>query len=317
MIRIAYTVLIIILSSAAYSQQENLITQYNYNKLSFNPGVAGENDYTSITGIYRDQWTGLDGGPATQMLTVNFPTVSDRLGFGVQVQHQSVGIQSKTDLTGMYAYRIRLAKGYASMGLQLSYRNFVNDFTDTRLIAINGFDEDIAISQERLSRNIFNVGIGAYYKATNYYFGFSVPRIIRSDLDSDLDPTVGKEVHHYYATAGVEMNLNIDWKFSPSVVFKTTNTSPYDVDILGLMTYREQLHLGLNIRTGGSQNSTVESIDMLLGLDITKSIFAGIAYDFTTTEINQYENGSFELILRYDIKGDRGPKEIQNPRYFE
>ncbi len=317
MMRILYTAIIIIISSAAYSQQENLITQYTYNKLSFNPGVAGENNYTSITGIYRDQWTGLEGRPQTQMLTVNFPTVSERLGFGVQVQRQSIGIQSKTDITGMYAYRIRLANGYASVGLQMSYRNFVNDFTDTRLIAINGFDEDIAISRERFSRNIFNVGIGGYYKGPNYYFGVSVPRFIKADIDADLDPFVAKEVHHYYATAGVDIRLSHDWIFSPSVLFKAASTSPYDVDVLGLMTYRDQVHMGLNIRTGGSQNSIVESVDLLLGLRVSKSIFAGIAYDFTTTEINQYENGSFELIVRYDIKRDSGPKEIQNPRYFK
>ena len=250
------------------------------------------------------------------MLTVNFPTVINRLGFGIHMQRQTIGIQSKTDLTGMYAYRIKLANGYASVGLQLSYRNFVNDFTDPRLIAINGFNDDAALMQERFSRNIFNVGIGGYYKGPNYFFGVSVPRYIKADIDSDVDPFLANEVRHYYAMAGVSVDFSSDWTFSPSALFKVADNSPFDVDITGLMIYREQVHMGLNIRTGGSQQTAVESVDLLLGLYVSKKIFASIAYDFTTTEINEFENGSFEVLLRYDLKADRGPKEVQNPRYF-
>jgi type IX secretion system PorP/SprF family membrane protein len=314
--RLSIITYLIIVGGAAMAQQENLFTQYAYNKLSFNPGVAGENEYGSITALYRDQWTGLDGGPEIQMLTVNFPTVIDRLGFGLHLQRQSIGIQSKTDLTGMYAYRIRLAKGYASVGLQLSYRNFVNDFSDPRLVAINGFDQDIALTQERFSRNIFNVGIGGYYRGPNYFFGVSVPRFIKADIDSDTDPFIANQVRHYYATAGVDIDFHSEWSFSPSVLLRVADNSPFDVDLTGLMIYRDQVHMGLNIRTGGSQQSAVESIGLLLGLRVSKSIFASIAYDFTTTEINEYENGSFEILLRYDLKSNQGPKEIQNPRYF-
>lgn len=304
------------ISCATYSQQENLVTQYVYNKLSFNPGVAGENNYLTITGVYRDQWTGLTGGPQSQLLTVNFPTVISRLGFGLQLQRQSIGVQSKIDATGMYAYRQRLGKGVASFGLQLSYRTTTNDFADSRLLAINGFELDPAISREKYSSSTLNVGIGAYYKTSNYYVGLSVPRTIQADIDSELDESISKEVRHIYAMAGAYFTLSEEWEFSPQVLYKTAIGTPFDVDILGLMEYRDQIHMGINVRSGGSQKSIVESIDLLLGIKISNGLFASIAYDFTTTEIREFENGSFELLLQYNFNKTNKPKEIQNPRYF-
>lgn len=314
--RISLIIILLLLSGTIIAQQESQITQYVYNKLSFNPGVAGENDYGSITGLFRDQWTGIEGSPQIQMLTVNLPTIANRLGFGIHLQRQSVGIQSKTDLSGMYAYKIKFGNGHASVGLQLSYRNFVNDFTDDRLVAINGFENDFSLSQERFSTNLFNVGVGAYYKGPKYYLGISVPRYIRADISSDVTSSVAREVHHYYATAGVDINLSNDWTFSPSALFKTAAGTPFDLDILGMMTFRDQVNLGINLRTGGSQQSLLESVDLLLGLHINKNIFAAIAYDFTTTELNEFENGTFELVVKYSLKSNAGPKEIQNPRYF-
>jgi len=311
------TYICLLISCVAFSQQENLVTQYAYNKASVNPGVAGENDYLTLTGVYRDQWTGLDGGPQSQLLTVNFPSVvNNRLGFGLQLQRQSIGVQERTDVTGMYAYRQKLGKGVASIGLQLSYRSMTNDFADPRLVAINGFELDPSISREKYSTSILNVGLGAYYRTPNYYFGVSVPRTIEADIDSEITESISREFRHYYAMAGVHFSLTDEWDFSPQLLYKATSASPFDVDILGLMTYRDQIHMGINFRTGGSQKSIIESLDLLLGLKLNNGLFASIAYDFTTTEIREFENGSFEILLQYSFNKISKPKEIQNPRYF-
>ena len=303
-------------SSVGFSQQNSQISQYAYSKLFYNPAVAGENSYTSITGIYRDQWSGIDGSPKSNFLSINFPTVIKRLGFGLSFQNQNIGIQTKTDISGMYAYKLNVGETTTSIGMQFSFRNFKNDFTNSSLLAIDGFDLDPSINREIYTESLFNVGIGAYFKAKRYYLGFSVPRMIRSSIDPIEFDDVSKESRHFYAAAGVEIPLSLDWTFHPQSLFKWSEQAPYDIDILALFIYRNQFHLGLNMRTGGTQQSLLESVDLLLGFKITNRIFLSMAYDFTLTDLREFENGSFELLLRYDFNNIVKPKEIENPRYF-
>jgi len=315
-VRIIYIVILSIFVQLGHSQQENQLTQFAYNKLSLNPAVAGENDYTSIVAIYRDQWSGINGSPSSQNITCNFPKIINQIGVGLNFQRQTIGVQEKVEVGTMLAYKIRLGNGIASMGLQMSYRNFINDFTGDNLIAIDGFDLDPSIERTKFSTNIFNAGIGGYYKTPNYYFGISAPRMLKADLDAVLTSSVSKEVRHYYAMAGVQFNLSPEWDFFPQFLFKTAANVPYDFDMMGLFIYNDQIHLGLNFRTGGSQKSVLESLDLILGLNINNRIFGSMAYDFTLTEIREFENGSFELLIRYNLNADKGPKEIKNPRYF-
>jgi len=309
-------VILIFCFAKGLSQQESQLTQFAYNKLSLNPAVAGENDYTSITGIYRDQWSGIIGAPKSQYLTINFPTIVNQIGVGMNVQRQVIGIQEKREVATMLAYKVRLGSGTLSMGLQMSFRNFINDFTDDNLIAIDGFDLDPSIERTKFNTSIFNVGIGGFYKGPNYYIGVSAPRMLKADLDDRITTSVSKETRHYYGMAGVKFDLNSQWSFYPQVLFKTAQNIPYDLDLFALFIYKNQIHLGTNFRAGGSQKSILESIDLVIGLKINDKVFGSMAYDFTFSEIREFENGSFELLLQYNINNDRGPKEIKNPRYF-
>ncbi len=282
----------------------------------FNPGAAGEYQFTSITGIYRDQWSGIIGRPQSQDLIINFKGINNRFGFGFSLHRYSIGIQESVDINGIYAYKIRLGNGVASMGIQMSYRNFVNDFTSNSLITIDGFENDPSIEQVRFQSSIFNVGLGFYYKTKQYYFGLAAPRMFRSDLDAIITNSVSKESRHYYVMAGLELELNNEWKFQPQALYKYAENAPYDIDITGMFSYQDQMHMGVNLRTGGSQSSLLESIDLLMGLKLKNSLYIGVAYDFTLTEIREFENGSFEVLISYDLGTNKGPDKIQNPRYF-
>lgn len=299
------------------AQQDNLFTQFAHNKISFNPGVAGENTYTSVVGIFRDQWSGLKGSPKSQMLSVNFPTVYKQLGFGISLARSSVGIQEKNDISGIYAYKINTPKSSTSIGLQMSVRNFINDFSNPELIPIDGFDIDPALNNIKYSDTYFNVGVGAYHTGKSYYLGLSVPRMIRANIDDDAAGLIGNEVRHLYAMAGINLNLSLDWSFYPQALFKASENAPYDLDILSMFSYRNQFECGVNFRAGGSQNTLLESFDLIIGFKFHRRISASLAFDFTTTEIREYENGSFELMLKYDFTNTKEPSSSQNPRYFK
>ncbi len=310
-------ILVIILgfSFQGAAQQATQFTQFQYAKAFYNPADISADKALSITGRIRDQWSNLIGGPAAQTIMAELPRINQNIGFGLILNRETIGIQERNDITGIYSYHLQLSKAELSLGLQFSYRQFVNDFTKEGLIAIDGFEQDPSIDLVRFNTGIFNVGFGLSLRGDKYFVGISVPRTVRSDIGLS-EVTGSQEIRQIYGLAGLELNLNPYWDMRPGVLFKYAEGVPFDLDLQNNFIYDNQVHLGINLRTGGTQNSVFESISFLIGFEFTPSIFASLSYDFTATPIREYENGSFELLLRYTAFKDKSPKSIQNPRYY-
>lgn len=269
-----------------------------------------------MVGRHRNQWSGITGAPQGQTILIDFPSVYKSLGFGINLSRASIGIQEKNDLSGSYAYRLKLPKASIGLGLQLSYRQFVNDFTKEGLIAIDGFERDPSLERIRFVSGSFNLGLGFFLGADKYYIGLSVPRLVKTDIDATGDNNLTQEVRHLYGMLGLKFVLNQDWKLAPKVLLKLAENAPFDLDLQSSFIYQDQLHLGVNFRAGGTQQSLLESSSVLIGFNFTKNIFASMSYDFNTTALRQYEDGSFELLLKYTVGKNTTPESIQNPRYY-
>src|SRR5438445_11328543 len=61
----------------AGAQQKPQYTQYVFNNFLLNPAVSGIENYIDVKAGYRSQWTGLQGAPVTNYVTINAPLGSD------------------------------------------------------------------------------------------------------------------------------------------------------------------------------------------------------------------------------------------------
>jgi hypothetical protein len=52
----------------------------------------------------------------------------------------------------------------------------------------------------------------------------------------------------------------------------------------------------------------------MAGFQITNKLFVGFGYDFETTDIERYNDGSYELMLRFDVFSK--PERVLTPRFF-
>jgi type IX secretion system PorP/SprF family membrane protein len=66
-----------------HAQQEVQYSQYMFNMLAVNPAYAGSRDVLSMTGLYRQQWVGLEGAPTTQSFTIDMPISKEKVGIGL------------------------------------------------------------------------------------------------------------------------------------------------------------------------------------------------------------------------------------------
>jgi len=298
------------------AQQQQMYTQFMYNKMGLNPAYAGNETYLSATLLYRDQWNGFPGAPKAQVLTVNLPRLGKRVGLGLNFERQTIGITEKVTYELMYAYKFFLGEGTLSMGMNVSGRNYVQDYTDSRLFAIQDINLDPSIPQTVQSRNLINAGFGIYYNTTKFYLGASLPRMIRSDLDFDNNNLFSTEVRHLFLMTGGTFIVNNDFRVTPQLMFRAAENSPWGLDLNISGTWKDKYSTGLTYRTGGTKGDLGESIDLILGIQLSDRMMLGFAYDITLSRIRTIDNGSLEMILSYNFIPKKIKTIIVNPRYF-
>lgn len=314
-----YLLIIVLMLAAcvAQAQQEDHFTQFMHNKLAFNPAYAGSTGSSRLTAMARQQWIGLEGAPEAQLLTFN-SALNARVGIGGSMVRSSIGIMDRYTLEGNYAYRFRLGNGYFGMGLSASIRLIQARLDD--LVATQPVETDDAIPVGFQSRITPNFGGGIYYNSTDFYVGFSIPRFLKSDIDlSDDEGTIAQEDRHWYLMTGFNVRIvDNDIVMQPNFLLKYVDGAPFDADINLSFTFFEQFTVGASYRTGGNkENSIGESVSGLFSTRFGDKWMIGASYDFTLSDLQDYNSGSAELFLHHFFGGNGGKgATYDNPRFF-
>ncbi|MBK6901502.1 MAG: type IX secretion system membrane protein PorP/SprF [Saprospirales bacterium] len=307
---------LLVLPSLAFAQQEAHNTQFMYYKLGYNPGFAGAREAPCITAIYRNQWLGIEGAPQMQVLTFNMPLLNQRVGVGVNLSRQSVGITELITFDGIYSYRFPLWRGYLGIGIQGSIRSLSIDFQDERLHGTQPLEIDPAVPDLSQRRFLFNFGTGMYYQGEKFYLGLSAPRLLPNNIDfAESQQTLSREVQHVYLMGGVSIQAGENVRFQPQTLVKFVPNAPIDADVNLSAIFTERYIAGLTYRLGGSSTGFGESVDILLAAQISKMLFLGFSYDITLSELRDFNTGSMEVLLRVCFGKAEG-EDIVNPRFF-
>ncbi len=304
--------LVMVLSCGSISlvaQQVPLYTHYMNNTLVVNPGYAGSRDALTLTALYRTQWVDFSGAPKTQTFTMHSPLRNEHIGLGLSVLNDKIGPTNNTSVFVDYAYRINLTeRSRLAFGLSAGIDVFQADLQVLELDQQN----DPAFQNNITNHLTPNFGFGAYYSRERFYAGISVPELLQNsysaEKDANGDPLVGKVQRHYFFIAGALLNISDNLAFKPTTLVKVTEAAPIQADVTASFILMKRLLLGVMYRTG-------DAIGGLVGFDITEQFHLGYSYDWSFgLETGKYNQGSHELILRYDFLLNK--KQIHSPRNF-
>lgn len=316
--RILATILLLLSVLVCKAQQQPLYTQFMYNKQVYNPAYVPVEGTSSIGLVYRTQWLGIEGAPDFQGISFAMPLRNDRIGLGVNLKRVSVGLTSEILLEGLYGYRFDLGVGSLSLGMQLSLKSFNIDFTGNNVFTSDGVAIDPAVQEGSRSNQVFNFGLGAYYRTDNFFFGLSVPRVQNVDLNSNSEFDLSKEERHIYGMLGASFDLNEDVSITPQLLYRWVKNTPFDLDANVSVSYLRKYNAGITYRLGGDSNSLGESLDLILSMQVSENILIGFAYDYTLSEIRKQSSGSLEFISKYRLGNSKNNDQESyiNPRYF-
>ncbi len=291
----------------ASAQQEQMYTQFMYNKLAWNPAYAGIFESPTLTAVYRNQFVGLDGAPKTMVLSFNMPYHFENSSFGFNLVQHKIGITRILNLDLIpLSYRIPMRYGSLSGAMQFSIRQFSQNWGDDRIEVIQP-SGDNAIPTGNNSKILVNLGFGLFYKSSNWYIGAAIPRVRKNNIDfapigNDRGDTIGisREVLHVNLMGGYTFTPNENLSITPQTLVKYVKGAPAQADINMTFVLKKKFTGGLTYRTGGGKTSAAgESLDILLGLQATEKFFFCLSYDLGLTPLRNYHSGSIELTARY------------------
>ena len=310
--KIICSILLFLLGSGiGKAQQDAQYTQYMYNMPSINPAYAGSRESLSITALYRSQWVGLEGAPRTQTLNLHTPVGYRGLGLGFGILNEQIGPTSETYFDVDFSYTIYPSReGRLSFGLKGSAHLLDIRFSQLSQDVRNPNGPDPLLQQDIENKFSPNIGAGVYYYNERFYAGASVPRILETTHFSSSNVSTAKERMTLYLTSGYVFDLNDRLKFKPAVLTKLTQGAPLQLDLSANFLFNDKFVLGAAYRWSAA-------VSGMAGFYLGDGFLLGMAYDRETTELGaaRFNDGSFEVLIRYDFKKGRG-RQIRSPRFF-
>lgn len=301
---IKHFILAFLLISVSFinAQREPQYTQYINNTLTYNPAYISTQEDITITALGRSQWMGFEGAPKTLSFSAILPSLRS-FGTGLNIIHDEIGATKQTSISANLAYEIQLNENvYTSFGISAggSFLNVnYNDGNslhpnDPLLMNANHFDP--------------NLGFGIMTYADNWYAGLSIPNFLKSKYYSEeRSSLIASENLQYFILGGYIFTINDYFKFKPAVLARISKNLPLVIDYSANVLINKKVTIGVSYRSS-------DIVTGIFGIQLTDVFYLGYSYDRTLSNLNSYNTGSSEVLLKITIP--RKIKTIQSPRFY-
>lgn len=302
--------LFLLITTIAFSsigQQRPIQSLYMFDPLLLNPAFAGAHLQLSATSIYRNQWVNFAGAPKTFTTSAHMGFKQNRVGIGLIAGKDQIGVHDESSLYFAYSYRLPLSRfdksSFISFGVQGGFNALRSDYT-------------LTISREDDKYGVFrsfnpNFGAGVYYRNKSAYVGFSVPCFLNSEILSvqTAFESSARRYRYYYLTAGFTKKLSNTVKIRPSALVRIQDKAPLTLDATLITVLYDVVGIGASYRW-------TDSFIGLFELQLNDNFHVGYAYDFTSSDIRTYSNGTHEIMLNYRFKITKFHQGLDCPSYW-
>lgn len=311
-----------LVSISGFSQDNFYVSQYFQVSPIINPSFTGIDNFMDIKINYRNQWGGFTDAPSSNYLSINGyfqkgnqqaykqytlrtsnPFYLDSLrvsGVSIpkQVRH-GLGGNIIFDVQGPYEqiagylnYALHLpisVKSKLSLGVAAKISNHRIDFE--KLILQNpdndNFYQSLIAAGGRSTFLSFIPGLSIY--GDRYYISYAAKNLVNTALSSDEALNDGTNIEHVIM-AGYKILLGSQVHLLPSVLMTQSDeiSNLWDANIKVLI--KERTWAGLSYRNRGA-------LVFMAGIYLNNIFNLSYSYDYVTSELNNYTNGSHEIIL--------------------
>jgi type IX secretion system PorP/SprF family membrane protein len=259
----------------------------------------------NISAFYRRQWVGISGAPETMTLAMDAPFLSSKLGLGLIISNDKIGVTKETRISSTYAYKIGMGEGNLSLGLGAGV---VITNTNWSGLSVRDPGDEYFLSSTRVFV-VPDFSFGVYYSSQKYFAGISIPKLLdhRFDLNRERFTTkFNPDKYYYLINMGYVVTLSPILKFSPSTLVTVSPGEKLLYDVNAHFILLDRVWLGASYRNK-------RSVGGLLQFAINNQLRIAYTYDFDFSELRKYSNGSHEIMLNYAF---RYKVNVVNPLIF-
>ena len=291
--------LLIIVFFSVFNEIKSQEASFIFNRTSFsvfNPAFTGS-EGSIISFNRRTQWVNVEGAPKTNFLIYHMPK-KNNVQLGFTAQNDRVFIENKTFFTLDYNYQLQLSEN-RFLYLGLKGGGFYNDIDINGLGRIfNEFNPALSLVKSYFTPVI---GVGAHYKAPNYFIGVGMPNLFNNKRfeDSEVWETNASDYSFLHFSSGFTISLG-DFSLNPVFVYRTLRESPNLFTSTFNLAFKEKISIG----AGYSNNDNLA----LFFTSKNKWGFEwGYVYEFTSVALSDVtKEPAHEIMIRINL--DNKPK---------
>lgn len=298
------------------AQTDPNLSQYYVAPTLYNPSATGNTDFLRIRGGARLQWVGIDGAPQSFLAAADMPFKfgTQRIGAGVNMLQESIGLYSTLNLTVQASYKLRKWGGIWSIGLGVGIYDQSFKGSEVYLPGDDDYHEstDDAIPTSDIHGTALDADFGIWYEHPKFYAGLSMTHLTAPTVTMNAanasggSETSGERKYQFkadrtlYFTAGCNIPVkNTLFEIIPSLLVKSTFTFT-TAELNARLRMRKFLSFGIGYRWDDAVIATVAAE--------IKNFYIGYSYDYATSAIHSASSGSHELFVGYSMKLDLSDK---------
>lgn len=316
--------------SFCHAQENPRSTQYIFNPYLINPALSGIDNYTDLKMGYRNQWTGLEGAPKTQYISIHAPIGDDFVrssinsysgsgnnplsrsyvnSYSSAEPHHGIGLYALTDragrvrqtnVSGTYAYHLGLNE---VVNLAVGFSAGISSVNiDVANISVDNMADPL-LTADYNNRLRPDLGLGIWLYSPRFFAGASAKQVLgsRSKLNNQQNKSYAYQQAVVYGTVGYKFFVDEEIAAIPSVLISYWQNAPTTFDANLKIAYQDKFWIGGSLRNN-------DSFSALAGFNIASLININYSYDVTTSALKSVNNGTHEIVLgillnnRYDVK---------------
>lgn len=235
------TLFVFFCSVPAMAQQDPLYSQYINNLFLINPAYSGGTSDLNLSAMYRKQWVGFEGSPATFNANGHIALSNNRMGAGLIVLQDKIGSDKTSEITFTYGYHLPLNNELTlSFGLQGGAINYYSDYSDLK---INPADSKFT------NQSVWkpNIGTGLILKNEKFLVSLSVPKLLKANSTVE-EFTTSLYNQHVYAMGAYVFQTSYRIKLKPWILARMVSGAPASFDYGASLKVDDSYSLGFFTR---------------------------------------------------------------------
>ncbi|MDY0077106.1 MAG: PorP/SprF family type IX secretion system membrane protein [Bacteroidales bacterium] len=282
---------LVLLSTAAITQQMPFSSHYIFNRYTLDPAFAGAYDQAAVYLNYRRDWGNIEGSPQTFRAN-GFGNVYKNMYLGGEIIADNTDIYNRLKANISYTYRLPMTNEQ-----NLSFSVSGNLYQSViRFDKVNADLNDPLLKDiSRITGTNFNAAFGLVYNWRDLHIGIGMPVLFRTQNPYQIKAD-GKFAFDraFLLHASNRFYLDDRWQLQLFGVFQKTDNMPSVVDISATVFYDNKYHFGLLYRSGGA-------LAFGFGGQLIDNFMLAYSYEFGLAGLYNGSGGAHEITVGYRI----------------